>query len=157
MRISDWSSDVCSADLPSLPPAQAPARMATGAHHATFLILGSDVVVTGNIAASVDLHIDGKIEGDLKCANLVQGEGSEIKGEVVAETAKLAGLLDGSIEAKKLIVHASARITGDAFYETITIENGGTVDGQRSHPRHDAAAPAIKTPEAAERQGGKER
>src|SRR3546814_10059878 len=69
-----------SGSAPSLPPAQAPARMATGAHHTTFSILGSDVVVTGNIAASVDLHIDGKIEGDLKCANLVQGEGSEIKG-----------------------------------------------------------------------------
>src|SRR3546814_7527349 len=65
-----------SGSAPSLPPAQAPARMATGAHHTTFSILGSDVVVTGNIAASVDLHIDGKIEGDLKCANLVQGEGS---------------------------------------------------------------------------------
>src|SRR3546814_3417204 len=125
-----------SGSAPSLPPAQAPARMATGAHHTTFSILGSDVVVTGNIAASVDLHIDGKIEGDLKCANLVQGEGSEIKGAVVAETAKLAGLLDGSIEAKTLIVHASARITGDVFYETITIENGGKVDGKLRSEEH---------------------
>src|SRR3546814_9253525 len=64
---------------------------------------------------------------------------------VVAGTAKLAGLLDGSIEAKTLIVHASARITGDVFYETITIENGGKVDGKLSHRRHGAAATAIKT------------
>ena len=64
--------------------------MATGARHTTFSILGSDVVVTGNVAASVDLHVDGKIDGDLKCANLVQGEASEIKGSVVAETAKIA-------------------------------------------------------------------
>src|SRR3546814_1739618 len=92
-----------------------PAKMATGARHATFSIIGSDVVITGNVAASVDLHVDGKIEGDLKCANLVQGEASEIKGAVAAETAKLAGLLDGSNEAKPLIVHASARITGDVF------------------------------------------
>src|SRR3546814_15035809 len=48
---------------PSLPPA-VPAKMATGARHTTFSILGSDVVVTGNVAASVDLHVDGKIEGD---------------------------------------------------------------------------------------------
>ena len=95
-----------------------PAKMATGARHTTFWILGSDVVVTGNVAASVDLHVDGKIEGDLKCANLVQGEASEIKGSVV-ETAKIAGLLDGAIEAKTLIVHATARITGDVTYENI--------------------------------------
>src|SRR3546814_19431882 len=85
-----------SGSAPSLPPAQAPARMATGAHHTTFSILGSDVVVTGNIAASVDLHIDGKLEGDLKCDNLVQGQGSKIKGAVFDATARLAGLPERS-------------------------------------------------------------
>ena len=127
-----------SESVPSLPPA-VPAKMATGARHTTFSILGSDVVVTGNVAASVDLHVDGKIDGDLKCANLVQGEASEIKGSVVAETAKIAGLLDGAIEAKTLIVHATARITGDVTYESITIENGGKVEGKLSHRRHGAA------------------
>lgn len=126
----------------ALSPPPVPTKMATGARHTTFSILGSDVVVTGNVAASVDLHVDGKIEGDLKCANLVQGEASEIKGAVVAETAKLAGLVDGSIEAKTLIVHASARITGDVFYENITIENGGVVEGKLSHRR----AGAVKGP-----------
>lgn len=127
-----------SESVPSLPSA-VPAKMATGSRHTTFSILGSDVVVTGNVAASVDLHVDGKIDGDLKCANLVQGEASEIKGAVTAETAKIAGLLDGSIEAKTLIVHATARITGDVVYESITIENGGKVDGKLSHRRHGAA------------------
>ncbi|UKK86298.1 polymer-forming cytoskeletal protein [Sphingopyxis sp. BSN-002] len=121
---------------------QVPAKMASGARHTTFSVLGSDVVITGNVAASVDLHIDGKIDGDLKCANLVQGEASEIKGAVTADTAKIAGLLDGSIEAKTLIVHATARITGDVIYETITIENGGKVEGKLSHRR----AGAVKSP-----------
>ena len=127
-------------------PAPAPVKMATGARHTTFSILGSDVVVTGNVAASVDLHVDGKIDGDLKCANLVQGEASEIKGAVVAETAKIAGLVDGSIEAKTLIVHATARITGDVTYENITIENGGKVDGKLSHRRHGAAVAKAPPP-----------
>ena len=77
-----------SESAPSL-PAAVPAKMATGARHTTFSILGSDVVITGNVAASVDLHVDGKIDGDLKCANLVQGEASEIKGAVIADTAKI--------------------------------------------------------------------
>ena len=138
-----------SGSAPSLPPV--PAKMATGARHTTFSIIGSDVVITGNVSATVDLHVDGKIEGDLKCANLVQGEASEIKGGVVAETAKLAGLVDGSIEAKSLIIHASARITGDVTYETITIENGGKVDGKLSHRR----AGAVKAPPALEVVGEK--
>ena len=130
-----------SESAPSL-PAALPAKMATGARHTTFSVLGSDVVITGNVSASVDLHVDGKIDGDLKCANLVQGEASEIKGAVIADTAKIAGLLDGSIEAKTLIVHATARITGDVTYETITIENGGKVEGKLSHRR----AGAVKSP-----------
>ena len=117
--------------------------MATGARHTTFSILGADVVVTGNIAASVDLHIDGKIEGDLKCANLVQGESSEIRGAVAADSAKLAGLVDGSIEAKTLIIHASARITGDVTYESVTIEQGAHVDGKLTHRRAGVAKPAL--------------
>ena len=128
-----------SAPSPAPAPPPVPAKMATGARHTTFSILGSDVVVTGNVAASVDLHVDGKIDGDLKCANLVQGEASEVKGAIVAETAKIAGLVDGSIEAKTLIIHASARITGDVIYETITIENGGKVEGKLSHRRAGAA------------------
>lgn len=125
------------------PPFPGAAKMTSGARHATFSILGSDVVVTGNISASVDLHIDGKIEGDLKCANLVQGESSEIKGAVIAETAKLAGLVDGSIEAKTLVIHASARITGDVTYENVTIEQGAHVDGKLTHRRAGVAKPAI--------------
>ena len=134
----------------SVPSPAVPAKMATGARHTTFSIIGSDVAITGNVAASVDLHVDGKIEGDLKCANLVQGEASEIKGAVIAETAKLAGLVDGSIEAKTQVVHASARITGDVFYENITIENGGVVEGKLSHRRAGAGVKALPPLEVVE-------
>ena len=50
-------------------------------------MLGADVTITGNIAASTELHIDGTVEGDIDCASLVQGEASQIAGEVKAESA----------------------------------------------------------------------
>jgi cytoskeletal protein CcmA (bactofilin family) len=128
---------------PPSPGTNRMASMATGARHTTFSILGADVVVTGNVSASVDLHIDGKVQGDLKCANLVQGEASEIKGSVVADTAKLAGSIDGSIEAKTLVIHASARITGDVTYESVTIEQGAHVDGKLTHRRAGVGKPAL--------------
>lgn len=116
-------------------PAAPPAKMATGARHTTFSILGADVVVTGNVSATVDLHIDGRIEGDLTCANLVQGQESIIKGAVVAESAKLSGTVEGSINARDLTIHASARITGDVTYENLSIEQGSQVDGRFTHRR----------------------
>ena len=121
-----------------------PARMATGARHTTFSIIGGDVIVTGNISASVDLHIDGRVEGDIACASLVQGEESLIKGGVVAETAKLAGTVEGSIVARDLVIQASARITGDVTYENLTIEQGSQVEGRFSHRRGGCNAPAMR-------------
>jgi cytoskeletal protein CcmA (bactofilin family) len=109
--------------------------MATGARGTTFSVLGGDVVITGNVSATVDLHVDGRIEGDLSCANLVQGPESLIKGAVVAETARLAGTVDGSINCRDLTIQASAKITGDVSYENLTIEQGSQVEGRFSHRR----------------------
>ncbi|WOE75035.1 bactofilin family protein [Alterisphingorhabdus coralli] len=109
----------------------------------TFSVIGSDVVITGNISAKVDLHVDGRIDGDLQCASLVQGEGSEIHGAIVAQTARLAGLVEGSIDASELVIESSARITGDVSYETITIEQGGNVDGKFRHKSNAAETPKI--------------
>ncbi|MEO1046080.1 MAG: polymer-forming cytoskeletal protein [Pseudomonadota bacterium] len=109
----------------------------------TFSVIGSDVVITGNVAAKVDLHVDGRVNGDLKCASLVQGESSEIHGAIIAETARLAGLVEGSIDARDLVIESSARITGDIAYENITIEQGGHVEGQFSHKNKAATTPQI--------------
>ena len=129
-------------------PVQVPSRMATGARHTTFSILGSDVVVTGNISATVDLHIDGRIEGDLACANLVQGAESLIKGAIVAESAKLAGTVDGSITARDLTIQSTARINGDVTYENLVIEPGGQVDGRFTHRRGAGTAAAAMPDQA---------
>jgi cytoskeletal protein CcmA (bactofilin family) len=123
----------------------APSKMATGALNTSFSVLGSDVVISGDISASVDLHIDGKIEGDLRCAHLVQGETSEIRGAIVADSAKIAGLVHGSIEAQTLVIHASARVIGDVHYANITIETGGTVEGKLHHKGNQSAViPALE-------------
>ena len=114
-------------------------KAATGARNAPFSLLGTDVTITGNIAASADLHIDGTVEGDISCATLVQGPDSRIKGHVTARTARLSGLVEGSISAGALIVESSARITGDVSYDSITIANGGRVEG-RFTPQMDEAA-----------------
>jgi len=110
-----------------------------GSSSGSFSVLGADVTITGNISASTELHIDGTVEGDIDCASLVQGDGSQITGEVKAETARLAGRVDGSIHANELVILRSATINGDVHYEALTVEQGAAVQG-RFAPRD--AAPA---------------
>ena len=110
-----------------------------GSSSGSFSVLGADVTITGNISATTELHIDGTVEGDIDCASLVQGDGSKITGEVKAESARLAGKVDGSIHARELVILRSATINGDVHYEALTVEQGAAVQG-RFAPRE--AAPA---------------
>ena len=107
-----------------------PAAANRGMAGSTFSVLGGDLAIKGDIAASADLHIDGTVEGDIACAALVQGETSEIHGNVRAESARLAGVVRGSISARELVVLKSARIHGDVHYDALTIEQGAQVDGR---------------------------
>ena len=121
--------------------------------NSTFSVIGADVTIKGDISASVDLHIDGKVEGDIKCASLVQGEGSAIQGGVVAETARMSGSVVGSITAKELVILKSARIQGDVHYDALTIEQGAQVDGRFAPNAQRQAKP---TANAVPRENGKD-
>jgi cytoskeletal protein CcmA (bactofilin family) len=106
-------------------------------------MIASDVEIVGNLSAKVDLHIDGRVQGDVSCGSLIQGESSLIVGKVTAESAKLSGQVDGSIEAGDLIIDATARIKGDVSYESLTIAPGSQVDGKFKH-RAPGAAPNLR-------------
>ncbi|MEM9084950.1 MAG: polymer-forming cytoskeletal protein [Pseudomonadota bacterium] len=124
----------------------------SGNANSTFSVIGTDVSIKGDVSASVDLHVDGKIEGDIKCASLVQGTDSRISGSVVAETARLSGKVEGSITARELTILKSAIIDGDVHYDALTIEQGAQVEGRFS-PNTQRSAPATSTapkPTAAE-------
>lgn len=107
----------------------------------TFSILGADTAIRGDISASTDLHIDGRVEGDVACASLVQGETSEIAGAVTAESARLAGKVRGTINARELVILKTARIEGDVHYDALTIEQGAQVDGRFAQRGAAEAAP----------------
>ena len=99
----------------------------------TLTILGPDIAIDGDLAATADLHLDGRVDGDIKCAALVQGETSEIIGMVVAENAQVAGTIKGSITADTLVILKTARIEGDVSYGTLSIEQGAQVEGNFSN------------------------
>lgn len=97
---------------------------------ATFSFIGAEVSVTGDIDTPGQLHVDGKVTGDVRCATLSQGESGAVSGNIVAAEACLAGLVDGTVEAGTLILEATARVTGDILYETLTIATGAQIEGR---------------------------
>jgi cytoskeletal protein CcmA (bactofilin family) len=110
----------------------------------SFSVFGADIRISGDVAAEADLHIDGRIDGDVACTNLVQGETSEIVGAITAATARLAGTVRGSVSAGHLVVLKSARILGDVHYDALTVEQGAQLEG-RLAPRAVAEEPPVLT------------
>lgn len=112
-----------------------PRRQPSDASRGMASVLNSDVVIAGNVDATADLRIDGRVEGDVRCKALTQGSGSAIVGTVTADIARLAGAIEGAVRVGELTVECSARINGDVEYESITIEDGGHVEGRLNHMR----------------------
>ncbi len=111
-------------------PASLPRSMTDAMANASFSVLGTGTQIKGDITATTDLHIDGRIEGDIDCAGLVQGEASEIHGAIAAKSARLAGSLHGSISGGEVVILKTAHIHGDVQYDSLTIEPGAKVEGR---------------------------
>lgn len=92
--------------------------------------IGPEVLVSGDLATDAQLHIDGRIDGNVRCQQLVQGEAGIIAGNIHAEEARLAGTVEGQVNVRTLFVEASARIMGDIAYETISIDAGAQLEGR---------------------------
>lgn len=123
-------------------PSYTPQASTSPMSGSTFSVLGADLSIKGDLNATADLHIDGKVEGDITCAALVQGESSAVTGAIHADSARLAGTVKGSINAGSLVILKTARIEGDVSYDALTIEQGARVDGKLT-PRAAPAEPKL--------------
>ena len=112
-------------------------------------VIGRYIVVKGDIETAIDLHVEGRIVGNVRCNTLILAEGSSVAGNINAERVRVAGMVKGSIETGDLAIESSAQVKGNVTYSRIRISNGGVIDG-RFRPRpvpidEVAAAPARKS------------
>ncbi len=95
-------------------------------HFAAGAKLSGDLTVPGHIELSG--HIDGKITAD---SIVIEANGSAI-GELHADIVAIKGRLDGSIHGRDVKLHSSAKVSGEIFYQTLTIESGAEVNSSCS-------------------------
>lgn len=92
-------------------------------------IIGENTKVTGDINSNGILHVDGTVEGDLNCEELIIGVKGTVLGTVKAQSMHLYGSLQGKAIVDSLFIAKSARLVGDATHNTIAIEPGAYIDG----------------------------
>lgn len=92
-------------------------------------IISEGTKIKGDITSSGIIHIDGKIEGDITCNEVIIGIKGAVMGNVNANNLQLYGSLNGKAVVDQLFVAKSAKMTGDATHNTIAIEPGAYIDG----------------------------
>lgn len=106
--------------------------------------IGPEMTIGGDATTTGPLHVDGRIEGHVRCQTLIQGTSGTIAGDITAEEARIAGLVEGKVDARTVIIEASGRVTGDVAYETISIAAGARIDGRLA--RREALAKGADAP-----------
>jgi len=96
-------------------------------------LIGAGVRIKGDVEADIDLQIDGQVHGDVRCNTLILNENGVVSGSIVADRVRVAGLVEGGIEATDLAVEAGAHIKGEVSYSRLRISNGGIFEGTMTH------------------------
>lgn len=92
-------------------------------------IISENTKIHGDLISDGIIHIDGKIEGDITCDELVIGIKGAVVGEVNATNLHLYGFLHGKANVDKLFVAKTAKLIGDVTHNSIAIEPGAYIDG----------------------------
>ena len=108
-------------------------------------VISKALKITGQLESTEDIQIDGEIDGDVRGVGVKIGQNAKVKGTVYGDEVELAGAIEGKIEAKKVILTGTARMTGDVVHQDIKIESGAYVSGNLKPEigKHDAK-PALK-------------
>ena len=98
----------------------------------SFNLVANGTAITGDIATSGDLRIDGQITGNVSCtAKLVIGEGGDITGNVNCFSGEISGTVRGQIIAKEVLqLNQSASIHGDIEATRFIVEDGASINGR---------------------------
>ena len=92
-------------------------------------IVSTNTTIKGDILSEGILQIDGHVEGDITCAELVIGVKGSVAGTVTVQNMQLYGTLRGKALVDNLFVSKTAKLIGDATHNSIAIEPGAYIDG----------------------------
>jgi len=114
-------------------------------------VISKALKITGQLESSEDIQIDGNVEGDVRAKSVKVGCGAVVKGSVYGEAVELSGSVNGKIEANKVVLTETARMSGDIIHKDIQINSGAYINGHcrpefgkaadnKLHPLHAAAS-----------------
>lgn len=106
------------------------AKMGRGSNAPVPSIISFGTKIKGNILGGDIVHIDGRLEGNVCCEELIIGIKGQVIGQVKAKSLNLYGSLQGTVEVENLFIAGSSHLIGDAVHRSIAVEPGAYIEGR---------------------------
>jgi cytoskeletal protein CcmA (bactofilin family) len=132
------SRPATAAARPSTPPLPAAPRLPTATvtpsqGDGKVLLVGRAIALSGEIAACDKLIVEGRVSAELhRCRTLEITRTGRFSGVAEVERAEIVGRFDGELTARRMLVRASARMSGKIRYGEMTVEPGAQIRGDIS-------------------------
>lgn len=106
-----------------------PVEPANAAPRVEATIVTASTEMKGSIATPDELHIHGKIEGDVRAAKITIGKTGAVKGDVMAETVIIHGMVEGSVHGQHVRMWAGATVKGEVTHGSLGIDTAAIFEG----------------------------
>lgn len=95
------------------------------------LIVGPNIKLKGSEITDCDiLVVEGRVEASMNSRVIQIADGGVFAGKAEIDVAEIHGRFEGELTARKrLVIHATGKVTGTIRYGAITVEEGGMVAG----------------------------
>ena len=95
------------------------------------LIIGEGASIKGEIMEENEITIQGNVDGNIECKDLIVGKTGSIKGKIKADTLTVEGNIEGEINIKDLLkMMSSSQVSGKICYGSVQINEGGKLLGE---------------------------
>ena len=95
------------------------------------LIIGEGATIKGEIVEENEITVNGAVDGDIQCKDLIVGKTGVIKGKIKTDTLYIEGSIEGEVYVKELLkLMSSSYVSGKITYGSLQINEGGKLVGE---------------------------
>src|SRR5262245_12369015 len=105
----------------------------TGAHMERTAEIGASVVIKGDVTASEDIVISGKVEGTVSVEkfSVTVRPGANLKADIDAKSVVIGGQVSGTLSAAESIeLQRTAQVQGEIVAAVIRLDDGAIFNGK---------------------------
>ena len=108
--------------------------------------LPAGLSISGDLHAHEDINIDGHLDGQVNAPghHLDVRQGAVVRAKIVVSTINIAGTVDGTVAASRIIIEPTADVRGHLVTGALTLREGARFNGTVDPARSEAAVHVAK-------------